>query len=142
MIILLLLFWFILSGQISAFFIIAGFISLALTVYCDRKLFNDKISLFIGIKKEWLIYLLILFKEMIKSSIIVTRVIWFSSEVRPVWGTVNAQSSDPLIQVIQANSITLTPGTMSMDLSEGKILVHAISKETMDDVFVIPGIKK
>lgn len=142
MIPLLLLFWLILSGQFSLFFIIAGLISLGITIYGDKKLFNDKISLFIGIKKEWLVYLIVLFKEMTKSSFVVTKIIWFAPKVKPVWGKVKAQSSDHLIQVIQANSITLTPGTMSMDLSEGEIFVHAISKETMDDIFVIPGIKK
>jgi multicomponent Na+:H+ antiporter subunit E len=33
-------------------------------------------------------------------------------------------------QVIYANSITLTPGTISLDLREGQILVHALTADS------------
>ena len=39
---------------------------------------------------------------------------------------VPAEQRTPLTQVIYANSITLTPGTVSVDLREGEILVHAL----------------
>ena len=39
-----------------------------------------------------------------------------------------SQTSD-LGQVIYANSITLTPGTISVDVANGEILVHALSFE-------------
>ena len=39
---------------------------------------------------------------------------------------VRASQKSELAQVIYANSITLTPGTVSIDLSGGEILVHAL----------------
>ena len=39
-----------------------------------------------------------------------------------------------LCRVIFANSITLTPGTVSLDLDEEDIVVHALTKEAADDV--------
>ena len=37
-------------------------------------------------------------------------------------------------RVIFANSITLTPGTVSVDVGEGEILVHALSRDGADDL--------
>lgn len=39
-----------------------------------------------------------------------------------------------LCRVIFANSITLTPGTVSLDLDEEEIVVHALTEEAADDV--------
>jgi multicomponent Na+:H+ antiporter subunit E len=44
-----------------------------------------------------------------------------------------SQASE-LGQVIYANSITLTPGTISMQVGGGEILVHAIAKEMAEDL--------
>jgi multicomponent Na+:H+ antiporter subunit E len=43
------------------------------------------------------------------------------------------QRSD-LAQVIFSNSITLTPGTISVETEQGHFLVHALSYEPSDDV--------
>ncbi len=43
------------------------------------------------------------------------------------------QKSD-LGRVIYANSITLTPGTVSLEMDENKIVVHALTQEAADDV--------
>ena len=32
------------------------------------------------------------------------------------------------------NSITLTPGTVTVDVGEGKLLVHALTREAADDL--------
>ena len=37
-------------------------------------------------------------------------------------------------RVIYANSITLTPGTVSVSLGKDQVLVHALSKEGADDL--------
>ena len=42
-----------------------------------------------------------------------------------------AQKSD-LAKVIYANAITLTPGTVSVQLDDDTITVHALSKEAAD----------
>jgi multicomponent Na+:H+ antiporter subunit E len=47
---------------------------------------------------------------------------------------VSAGQSSDLGRVIYANSITLTPGTVSVEMDGGKILVHALTKEAADDV--------
>ena len=47
---------------------------------------------------------------------------------------VNGTQKTDLCRVIFANSITLTPGTVSLDLDEEDIVVHALTKEAADDV--------
>lgn len=47
---------------------------------------------------------------------------------------VKASQKSDLGKVIYANSITLTPGTVSVDVDGGEILVHAISREAAADV--------
>ena len=48
--------------------------------------------------------------------------------------TAKATQTTALGRVIYANSITITPGTISCDLHDGEILVHAITKGGFDDV--------
>lgn len=49
--------------------------------------------------------------------------------VSPTWIRVPAKQETRLGQVVFANSITLTPGTVSVELIDGTILVNAISPQ-------------
>lgn len=140
---LLLLFWFICSGQDSLFFIIAAILSVIFTLVIDRKLFSS-FSFFSSetsaarIEIKYLINLslkfFLLLKEMFISSLRVGRIIWFDSKkVQPCCILVDAKSANKLEQVIQANAITLTPGTMSLHLDDNKILIHAINSEMLEE---------
>ncbi len=48
--------------------------------------------------------------------------------------TVEAGQKDDLDRVVYANSITLTPGTVSLRLDGDKILVHALDEEYAADL--------
>ena len=43
---------------------------------------------------------------------------------------VRALQKTPLGQTIFANSITLTPGTLSLEVEDGSVLVHALTAES------------
>jgi multicomponent Na+:H+ antiporter subunit E len=45
-----------------------------------------------------------------------------------------SSSLDSVGQVIFANSITLTPGTLTLDLYQGKLKVHALTQAVADDL--------
>ncbi len=47
---------------------------------------------------------------------------------------VKATQKTDLCRVIFANSITLTPGTVSLDLEGEEIVVHALTQDAADDV--------
>ena len=68
--------------------------------------------------------------EIVKANIDVTRRVLGLAEISPTMVRIQATQKSDLGLVIFANSITLTPGTISIDLEEdGHILVHAISRE-------------
>lgn len=80
-------------------------------------------------------YWLWLLVEIIKSSIDVTKRIWSPSlPISPTMYLLKTSQPGELGQVIYANSITLTPGTVTVRLEDGDILVHAIAREVGDDL--------
>lgn len=129
--IILLLFWFICSGQFSTFFVISALTSVFLVSFINKKLFSahyTKITYLVSIP-----YVIKLLRDMFVSSLRVSKIIWFDLEkVKPCCRFIDTESLDVKDQVIQANSITLTPGTMSLHLKGNKILVHAINIEMFE----------
>ena len=86
-------------------------------------------------------YLYYLMKEVILANLAVTRLILTrKEELEPVLVHVRADLKSETARVILANSITLTPGTITVSLTEDKLLVHCLDKslsEGMEDsVFV------
>ena len=49
--------------------------------------------------------------------------------IRPRLVRVKGSQKTELGQVIYANSITLTPGTITLDVRDGEFLVHALTEE-------------
>lgn len=49
--------------------------------------------------------------------------------IDPYIVTFNKEMSNPIAHAALANSITLTPGTITVDVVEGEYIVHAITKE-------------
>lgn len=73
--------------------------------------------------------------EIVKASLDVTKRIWSPSlPISPTMYILKASQPGELGQVIYANSITLTPGTVTVRLDGGDILVHAIAREVGDDL--------
>ncbi|HSS64599.1 MAG TPA: Na+/H+ antiporter subunit E, partial [Gammaproteobacteria bacterium] len=71
--------------------------------------------------------------EVIKSNLdVARRILSPRLPISPTVVWVPASQKTELGRVIFANSITLTPGTVSIDVQEGEIEVHALSKEGAD----------
>lgn len=123
MIIALFIFWIILSGQWTVFFITTAIGSVCFTIWVDKKLFP---SLSIKPKLKWLILIIKLFTDMLISSFSVMKIIWLNQKISSSVAWVDNIYSEKFAQIAYANAITLTPGTMSMDLKNDKILVHTL----------------
>ena len=54
--------------------------------------------------------------------------------ISPTLVRLKASQRTELCQAIYANSITLTPGTVNIDLKDGSLLVHALSEEAAIDL--------
>lgn len=80
-------------------------------------------------------YLFWLLKEIILSSISVIKIVLSPHIfIRPSIGIVNSKELGNTGSIIYANSITLTPGTLSLKLCDGAILVHALDVSMLEDL--------
>jgi len=134
--ILLSAFWLINSGiykPLLLFFMLISVVSVvALSRYMDVV---DGEAQPLNITFTLPIYLIWLAKEVVVANIAVARCVWLGKDsISPRTITVTASQKSDLGIVIYANSITLTPGTVSIDLEDNKILVHALNKESADDL--------
>lgn len=69
--------------------------------------------------------------EIVKSNVHVARVILSPGlPINPQLVRVQGSQRSELGQVVYANSITLTPGTVTCDIRDGSFLVHALTDET------------
>ena len=91
-------------------------------------------------------YLYYLIKEVIQANLAVCRLMRTRKEVvEPVIVHVHAKLKSETARVILANSITLTPGTITVSLTEDKLLVHCLDKslsEGMEDSVFVRLLKK
>ena len=79
-------------------------------------------------------YWLWLLKEIVKSSVdTARRALGPKSAVRPVVFDAPATQRTDLGLVVHANSITLTPGTVSLELDKGTIRVHALHADVANE---------
>ena len=127
MIIILLLFWFILSSELSAFFIVAACLCAFSVTFIDKKLFT-KLPFKPSLKH--LFGFLSLLKDMLISGFYVAKIIFFNKKIISSSEWINIPKMSEFAKVAKANAITLTPGTMSMDIKNDQILVHSIKENS------------
>ena len=128
--------WLAWSGIYEPLLISFGVVSVLISVYITAtlgSLDNEGQPLQWTMKMLW--YVPWLLKEIVVANIdVIKKVIHpslnTSTEViSPTWVKVAAPQASRLAQTLFANSITLTPGTVSVDSGEGYIWVHALSRE-------------
>ena len=129
--------WLAWSGIYTPLLIGFGVVSVLLTVYVTATLDSLDEE---GQPIQWLIsmiwYLPWLLKEIIVANIDVIGKILHpklndpdSDVISPTWIKVKAEQNSRLAESLFANSITLTPGTVSVDIGEDYIWVHALSND-------------
>ncbi|MGY9013770.1 MAG: Na+/H+ antiporter subunit E [Rhodospirillales bacterium] len=136
MAIVMIIFWLTLSGNYTAFLITAGVISsviIALLAYrmniADREGHPIHLGLSALTYWPWLIW------QIIFSALNVTRIIVSPSlPISPTLTRVKMSQKSDVGRVTFANSITLTPGTISVDIEGDEILVHAITSDNATDL--------
>lgn len=129
--------WLLWSGLFKPLLIGLGLVSSALVVFVVSRMETlDKESVPIHLGLGILTYWAWLLKEMVKSSLHVTRVILSPSlPISPRVLRIQALARGEVTRVILGNSITLTPGTLTTDIDDdGMITLHALTEETARDV--------
>ncbi|WP_341763831.1 Na+/H+ antiporter subunit E [Candidatus Tisiphia endosymbiont of Beris chalybata] len=82
-----------------------------------------------------ILYFIWLIKEILISSLLVIKIIWRRDlNLNPVFEWIeHEQGNDPDI-VLYANSITVTPGTVTLDIANNMLLVHALERSSIDNL--------
>lgn len=124
--------WLLLSGVYWPRLVATGGIaSLVIAYFMDRYHLLDGESLPLGLIPRGLIYWSWLAKEVVKSALNVTRIILSPSlPISPTMITFTPTQKTDVGWVVHGNSITLTPGTITTEISVSKnfIQVHGIER--------------
>ena len=133
----LLLLWLLLSGHFEPLLLGLGMASVGLTIYLMRRMdILDHESVPIHLSAQLPGYFAYIFWEITKSNIDVLKRIlsWDKHAVSPRFDELPLPQKTDIGRAIYANSITLTPGTVSVELTEDKVIVHALAKDIADQL--------
>ena len=126
------LFW---SGHFyEPFLLLLGALSVIGIIWLEKRMeiLDDEGAPILGLRS--VAYMIWLCKEIIEANIEVTRLVLDPKlPIRPRMIRVEANQETALGRVILANSITLTPGTVSVDMQGNRIWVHALSFEGAEE---------
>ncbi len=133
---LIFLFWFMLSGHTETLLIVFGILSTLLSIYLSHRMnIIDHESYPFHLSVRLLRYYVYLGKEIIVANIdVFKRILKPGQSISPNIITLPVGKRNDLSKVIYANSITLTPGTVTLDLSADEMKIHALSKEGAEDL--------
>ena len=127
-------YWLMLSGFFEPLLLTFGAISVALVlVMVSRmKILDGETAPYLFVPQT-LGYFTWLGREIVKANASVVRAVMAPDlEVSPTLVRVPSDRATDIGRVMFANSITLTPGTVSLDVDEDHILVHALLSEMSD----------
>ena len=131
--------WLILSGHYTfdhTLVLATCVLSCGFVVYLVSRLdIVDEEGIPIHLARHMVLYIPWLLWAIFKANIdVAKRILNPKLPIAPRIVRVSGTQKTDLCRVIFANSITLTPGTVSLDLDEEKIVVHALTEEAADDV--------
>jgi multicomponent Na+:H+ antiporter subunit E len=128
--------WLLLSGHFDPLILGLGAASCVLVVVIarrmvliDREGFPIDLTWRLPVFWVWLVWQIVL-----SNIAVVRRIFARPLAIFPRSFGVEAGQPDDLGQVIYANSITLTPGTISLRLHDGRIEVHALDENFANDL--------
>lgn len=128
--------WLLLSGHFEPLLIGLGLVSVAIVVYISHRMDvidHEGHPIHLGPRAftyfPWLLW------EIVKANIDVTRIILKRDmPISPTMFTVKGGQESELGQVIYGNSITLTPGTITVDIVDGNLEIHALTSAAADEL--------
>lgn len=134
---LLFVLWIMLSGKFSLLLLSLGGGSVVLTLIIAKRMnVIDHESYPVHLYSKFPRFFIYIMVEIIKSNFAMIKHILKLGEtdISPQLINIPAPQKTDLGRVIYANSITLTPGTVSIELDPDGITVHALTKKGADDL--------
>jgi multicomponent Na+:H+ antiporter subunit E len=131
-------FWLLLSGfwdnGLLLFFGLASAVAASLLGWMIERADPRRYSLLMLTRLP--LYWLWLIGEIVKANLDVLKRIWLpaSHPISPTMRRLPASQQTEMGLTIYANSITLTPGTVAMEVTDRDILVHGLTRAMVDDL--------
>ena len=136
--VVLFLFWLLLSGHYTPFLVAAGVVIAILVALAARRVgYADDEGHPVELVPAGLVFWPWLIKEIVKSALAVTRIILQPGlPISPVLIRVKPSERTVVGTVTYANSITLTPGTLTVEVDRARdeLVVHALTREGAEEL--------
>jgi len=126
----LLSFWLVLSGHYDLFHVGWGIVSAAVVTFFSVDLPSFDTGRQNRLRFWSLVtYLPWLFLQVVLANLHVAYLVLRPNAIRPQIIRVKTRLSGDLAKTTLGNSITLTPGTITMDIQDDELIVHALSEK-------------
>ncbi len=134
--VLLMLAWLLWSGLFKPLLLALGVFSSVLVVYLAHRMrLFDTHAFDLRYLVRLLPYWGWLSTEILKSSLEVTRVVLSRKPpISPTVAEFDSLCKEPMDQAVLGNSITLTPGTLTLQIVDGRFVVHALTEAGARDI--------
>ena len=135
--VILFAFWMLLSGKFDAFHLTLGAICCVLVAYLFHDLLfaNVRVGDMRVVAARFIAYIPWLIQQILLANIhVVSLVVRRRMPIDPRVVKFKTKLETDISCVTLANSITLTPGTITMDIKDGVFYVHAVSQKVADEL--------
>ena len=128
--------WLLLSGHYTALILSLGVVSVVIVTWFIWRMDRvDGVLSAVPVRPRLLYYLMWLMWQVVLSNIDLVRRIWDPTlPIRPTWQRLDIKVTSPLAKMLYANSITLTPGTLTTDVREDHFMVHSLTPDGIDEL--------
>lgn len=129
-------FWLVFSGHYDTLHLSLGLVCTSLVAVFSYDLLLPDVTFPTKLLSTWrfLQYIPWLFYRIVLANLHVVYLIFRPGEIRPRLIRFKTSLTGDLSRVTLGNSITLTPGTLTLDIDAGEFYVHVLSDKAAEDV--------
>ena len=130
------LFWLLNSGHNTVLMLSLGVASIALVLYIAHRMdVVDHEAQPLHLTLQLPGYYAWLIKEIVLANLSVVKHIWLGNKtISPTQKIIKVSQKTDIGKVIYANSITLTPGTVTVKVEGDQFTVHALLRESIEEL--------
>jgi len=127
--------WTLLSGDYTPAALAFGFLVGMVALFLLRTSVPAAGRYFGNIRSWWRLFAVFVV-DLVKANIAVLRIVLSGKDIKPAVIAIPMELDSELEQVLLANMITLTPGTLSLDIAEdgSAVYVHVLDTDDVDAV--------
>ena len=138
MFLLLFVLWWVFSGPLTVEIILVGFFLALILEFATVKILDYRFTADLSAAVHtalWVRYFRVLVVEIVKCCLSVLVLIWSPQiEVKPMLRRFRSRVVGEGNMVVLANSITLTPGTITVQVQPNHFVVHALDAKYMEGI--------